>query len=238
VAATPEAKKKAGGMNLAKLKRALGVGGAVVKDLYIGLYGNPTEVMAGAKPGFMFAMDLGRISMFPRLFLPMAAKTLPPSRKPGEDSDMPVAFAFARNLVIAGDPKGIEEMIHTWKGTQMTVVTEKPAESEEATPEKKVQNLKFTSLGDSKGKVWKRVKKSLRDKATFSLALLVPNLIEQLKTDPQMQDAITQNSGKLGLSRVLGLVYSNQMDEAGLSVVTEVIFGWRLHCRQLSSAVE
>jgi|GEM_PF-2539452 len=225
--ATAEAKAAKGSeMSLDKLEKLMSVGGAVVKNLYIGLYGNPMEVLASGKPAFMFAMDLGRLSVFPRLFLPMGAKPLPANRKPGEEESLPVAFAFYRNMLIAGDPSGIERMIHTKKGTPMTVTTlETPppsAEGEAAAPKKKVETITLKPLKYSK--LWARLKKSMAPRATFNLVVLVPNLLTQLKSDPQMSDAIEQNSAKFGLTRILGLIHSNKMDEKGLAIATEVVF--------------
>lgn len=216
---------KKGGLTRTKLQQALGIGGAVVKDLYIGLYGNPMEVMMTQKPKFMFAMNLGRLSIFPRLFLPSSAKKLPQGRVPGEDATLPVAFAFVRNLVIAGDPEGVKRMIYTLKNKPMKVETVSvPAvgEGEVATPEKRMETIKLRPLKSSA--VWQKVKPRINPKATYNFVLLVPNLLNQLKSDPSMQEMLESNAEKYGLFRILGFVHSNQMDKMGLQITNEVVF--------------
>lgn len=219
-------KSKKGGLTRAKLQQALGIGGAIVKDLYIGLYGNPMELIMTQKPKFMFAMNLGRLSIFPRLILPSFAKKLPQGRVPGKDETLPVAFAFVRNLIVAGDPEGVKRMIYTLKNKPMKVETvNEPMETETGeitTPEKKIETVKLRPLKASAA--WQKVKPSINPKATYNFVLLVPNLLNQLKSDPSMHEILESNAEKFGLFRILGFVHSNQMDKTGLQITNEVVF--------------
>jgi hypothetical protein len=95
---------------------------------------------------------------------------------PGEDATLPVAFAFVRNLVIAGDPEGVKRMIYTLKNKPMkveTVTAPTAAEGEVATPEKRMETIKLRPLKSSA--VWQKVKPRINPKATYNFVLLVPN---------------------------------------------------------------
>jgi len=194
----PKAKKgKAPRLDLEQLKRGLTIGGAIVKDIYLAIYGNPTDMknrMDGEDvpaPNWMAAVDLGRLTAVPRAILPGKAK---PLKKLPEGEKPKVAFAFIRNMAVMGDPDGVKRMIHVAHGTPMKAeVTEKGR--------------------------WVEARKAWEvEEADFRLTLLAPNLMDKLQSDPTIKEEVGEIAKKYGLDKLQAFVLSSESGKNGLTL--------------------
>ncbi len=216
---TKAGKGQAPDLDLEQLKKGMAIGGTVVKNVYLAMYGNPAGMMnqMGGEgmptPNFMAAVDLGRLTAVPRAVLPGKAK---PVDELPEGEKLKAGFAFIRNMAVMGDPDGVKRMIHVAHGTSMKdEVTEMNMETgEEVT---KTVELNTTPLGKS-GRWVESQKAWEAEEPDFRLTLLAPNLLDKLQSDPMMKEMLEGKVEKYGLDRLQALVLSSESGKKGLTL--------------------
>ena len=206
-----EKKKPAKKLNLDEVKKLMAIGGAVVKGAHIALYGSPME-FSPENPKILVALDLGRMASVPGKVLSGKAK---PASKMPEDVKPLAAFAFVRNLVVIGDPEGVERMIHVVHGSSMkTKVTKLDSDGNEVTEE---ATLNTKPLG--KSVLWEKAQKAWQSKdIDFRLTLLIPNLLAHLQSDMMFKDQIASLNDQYGLDKLLAFSLSTGTGVSGLKL--------------------
>lgn len=218
------AKPKAGGkkMSLDEIKKGMMIGGAVVTDIYVALYGNPMDFMNTGQASFMVALDLGRIASLPEKVL--SGKAKPVAQFP-KDQDKKIAFAFIRNLVIVGDPQGVERMIHVAHGTPMKAKITKTVTEPDSTQEVVVtEQIDLNVKPLSNSKVWSNIQAAgLPKNVDFELTLIVPNLVKTLESDEEIKKTIADANKNYGLDKIQAFDLSTESGPDGLKIRTTIL---------------